>query len=424
MTDATTHAEAGSDDGLPDTPPVDDWTTDYDIFDSDYVVDPYPIWEDLRQECPVAHTERWGGSWLPTKYEDVVAMARMVPALSSTDPTVVRPPSDSANQAGQSDAPAGGYSGPNVPPISSDPPVHTWARRLILPSFSPKATAGHEQFTRDLCNELIDGVIDVGRVDGAQQYAQQIPPRVIAKLMGIDQSKADLFTEWVRGVLELGLTNPPLRQKSREAIVEFFRSEIKDRLENPGDDLISELLRTEVDGEPIDITHVVGTCNLMLIAGIDTTWSSIGSALWYLAGHPEDRRRLVNEPELIPTAVEELLRAYSPVTMARVVQEDVDYNGCPFKPGDKILMNFPGANRDPEMFENPNEVILDRERNRHVAFGVGIHRCAGSNLARMEMRISIEEWLKRIPEFELEDPSAVTWAGGQVRGPRQLPIVF
>ncbi len=112
--------------------------------------------------------------------------------------------------------------------------------------------------------------------------------------------------------------------------------------------------------------------------------------------------------------------------MARVVSEPegVEYNGCPMSYGDKVLMNFPGANRDPDVFENPDDVIIDRQRNRHVAFGVGIHRCAGSNLARMEMRVAIEELLKRIPEFSLEDPSSVTWAGGQVRGPRILPIVF
>ncbi len=201
-------------------------------------------------------------------------------------------------------------------------------------------------------------------------------------------------------------------------------AEIADRQANPRDDLISRLLDTEIDGVKISPEHVQGTCNLMLVAGIDTTWSSIGSAVWHLAAHPQDRQRLVDDPSLIPTAVEEFLRAYSPVTMARVVSEPdgVEFNGSPMQYGDKILMNFPGANRDPEVFENPNDVVIDRERNRHIAFGVGIHRCAGSNLARMEMIVSITELLKRIPHFELADPSLVTWAGGQVRGPRILPI--
>ena len=172
-------------------------------------------------------------------------------------------------------------------------------------------------------------------------------------------------------------------------------------------------------------THVLGTSFLLLLAGIDTTWSSIGSALWHLAQNPQDCERLADEPELIPTAVEELLRAYSPVTMARYVAEDTRVQRLHrFKEGERLLMNFPAANRDPEKFADPDKVIIDRAVNPHIAFGVGIHRCAGSNLARMEMRVSIEEWLKRIPSFRLEDPDAVTWAGGQVRGPRSMPVLF
>ena len=124
------------------------------------------------------------------------------------------------------------------------------------------------------------------------------------------------------------------------------------------------------------------------------------------------------------TAVEEFLRAYSPVTMARRLPEDVEYEGCPMKAGERVLMNFPGANRDPDVFENADEVIIDRQINRHVAFGAGIHRCAGSNLARMELRVAIETFIHRIPEFELIDPATVTWAGGQVRGPREARVRF
>jgi cytochrome P450 len=157
---------------------------------------------------------------------------------------------------------------------------------------------------------------------------------------------------------------------------------------------------------------------------VDTTWSAIGSSLWHLSTHTEDRRRLVAERALMPTAIEEFLRAYAPVTMAREVTEDVEYAGCPMKAGDKVLMNFPAANRDPEAFEHPDVVQLDRAHNRHVAFGSGIHRCAGSNLARMELQVALEEWLTRIPEFSLAEGKEISWAGGQVRGPRVLPVVF
>jgi cytochrome P450 len=190
------------------------------------------------------------------------------------------------------------------------------------------------------------------------------------------------------------------------------------------DDLITLLVETEIDGEPLDRRHLLGTCFLLLLAGIDTTWSAIGSSLWHLATHPEDLARLRAEPDLIDSAVEELLRVYSPVTMAREVIADVEVAGCPMRSGDKVLMSFPAGNRDPAQFENPDEFIIDRERNRHVAFGSGIHRCLGSNLARMELKVAIQEWLARIPTYELADPDAVTWTGGQVRGPRTIPVCW
>ncbi len=396
------------------TEPVVDWSTDYDIFDPGYVADPVPVWDELRDRCPVAHTERWGGSWLPTRYDDVVAIAHDVDRFSSREITVT-PRGYAVGTAAE---------GIKAPPISSDPPEHLWARRLILPAFSPKSVAKYEPYTRDLCRSLIDGFIATGTADAAEGYAQQIPVRVIAQMLGIDESMSDQFTTWVRGVLELGLQDPELRQQSRNELIAFFAAELADRKAHPRDDLISELLAAEVDGEPVSDPHILGTLGLLLIAGIDTTWSSIGSSLWHLATHPDDRARLAREPELIPTAVEEFLRAYSPVTMARIVNDETEVNGACMHAGDRIVLNFPAANRDPSAFDDADRVLIDRAVNRHVAFGVGIHRCAGSNLARMELRIAIEEWMARIPEFCVADGAVVTWAGGQVRGPRQLPVVF
>lgn len=133
---------------------------------------------------------------------------------------------------------------------------------------------------------------------------------------------------------------------------------------------------------------------------------------------------MASEPKLFPTAIEEMLRFYGPVMMARKVLEPVEIGGASMCPGDKLILNFPSANHDPEVFDRADEVVLDREQNRHMAFGLGIHRCAGSNLARMEMDVALRVWFDRIPEFELSDPDAVTWAGGQVRGPRSIPVTF
>ena len=398
--------------------PVIDPTSDYDIFDPQYLLDPFPTIEQIRQSsCPVAHTERWGGSWMPTRYADIVAVAQEHDVFTSRQILVTGPPD------GQE--PEGAYAGVAAPPISSDPPEHHWHRRLILPFFAPQAVAKYEHITRHLCNELIDRFIDNGEADSAADYAQQIPVRVIATMLGVPTDMSDTCTGWVRGVLEAGLVDQEVRLAARGNILGFFFEQVADRQANPReDDLITTLLNSEIDGQKVPVEYVMGVCNLMLVAGVDTTWSSIGASLWHLAQHPEHRQQLRDDPELWPAAVEELLRAYAPVTMARIVDRDIDFQGCPMKAGDRVLMSFPAANRDPEQFENPNEVIFDREHNRHVAFGAGIHRCAGSNLARLELRVALQTWLERIPEFELADPSTVTWAGGQVRGTRIAKVKF
>jgi len=390
---------------------VTDWATDYDIFDPAYVADPSTIWDDLRTRCPIAHSGRYGGSWLPTRMADVTEIARDVEHFSSREITVV--PTDTDNEV----LPAGS------PPIQADPPVHTWTRRLLLPWFSHTRIATYEPYTRALCNRLIDGFLEDGSADAAADYAQQIPVRVIGRILGVPDDMSDTFTGWVRSILEFA-NDEERRVRARDEAVVYFLGEMERRRGGDREDLISTLLRAEVDGEQVSDEFIVGMVGLTLIAGADTTWSALGSSLWHLATHGEDRARLVNNPELLPVAVEEFLRAYSPVTMARIVTEDIEFSGYPMRAGDRVLMNFPAANRDPDAFEDPDRVVIDRAVNRHVAFGAGIHRCAGSNLARMELQVALEEWLRRIPEFDLADMGEVAWAGGQVRGPRKLPVVF
>jgi len=394
--------------------PVEDWTSDFEIFDEEFVNDPYPIWKDLRDSgCPFARTERRQTTFMPTTFEGVRDIAGNVEEWSSHSVSVTPTPisyDDDGNRLRSI--------------ISSDAPHHMPERQLMLPFFAPKAIEKYREHTQELCRELIRGFIEDGHADFAGDYARQIPPRIIAAILGIDPDRSNEFTEWVQGALELGLQDPEVREHYSEIIRNFFVDEIKDRMENPGDDLISFLLSAEIDGEPVPMPVIRGNVGLMLIAGIDTTWSSIGSALWHLATHPEDRQRLVDEPELIPTAVEEFLRAYAPVTMARVASKDTKLGTQEVRKGDRVMLTFPAANRDPEVFEDPEEIIIDRQKNRHVAFGSGVHRCLGSNLARMEMTIAITEMLAMIPEFTCAEPDEVTWAGGQVRGPRYLPVVF
>jgi cytochrome P450 len=391
-------------------PPVEDWATDFDHTDDVWAANPFPIWDDLRARCPVARSDRYEGVWLPTRHDDVSAIAYDTEHFTSRSVVVTeyRPPDL---------APIG-----IAPPISSDPPFHQGARRLLLPAFSPQAIEKLEPATRAYCEELLDALEGRDVVDAAEDYAQHIPVRVIAKMLGFPEEDADRFRGFVNHVLEE--VSLPIEQRfiGMQELFEYLREQVQDHLDNPRDDLTTYLLNAEMDGRPIDVGHVGGTIALLLIAGIDTTWSAIGASLWHLAGHPEDRQRLVDEPELLPTAMEEFLRAYAPVTMARLVKDDFDFNGCPMKRDDWVLLPFPAANRDPEAFEDADKVIIDREVNRHAAFGLGIHRCAGSHLARMELRVALEVWLQRYPSFSLADPDAVRWSGGQVRGPRKLPV--
>jgi cytochrome P450 len=391
--------------------PVADWATDFDHLDDEWAADPYAIQDDLRERCPIAHTERFGGGWLPTTYDAVAAVAYDSDRFSSRSVVMSNFRPDRAL------APAGG-----TPPISSDPPFHHGARKLLLPAFTRTAVSALEPATRAYCHALIDGFAGRELVDAAQDYAQHIPMRVISDMLGFPPADGPEFAVFVANVLE-GI-NLPLAERLEGigALFRYLSGQIDDHLARPREDLTSYLLEAEMDGEKLDAFHVAGTMGLLLVAGIDTTWSAIGASLWHLARTPADRARLVAEPGSLPTAVEELLRAYAPVTMARLVREEMDWGGVHMRPDDWVLLSFPAANRDPAQFARAGEVVLDREVNRHAAFGLGIHRCIGSHLARMELRVALEVWLERVPEFSLADAAAVTWSHGQVRGPRRLPL--
>jgi cytochrome P450 len=391
--------------------PVGDWATDFSHVEPQWSADPYSIQDDLRQRCPIAHTERFGGAWLPTRFEDVAAIAHDTERFSSRSIILSnhRPPRELA--------PIGGS-----PPISSDPPFHHDARKLLLAAFTKKAVARQEPATRAFCHSLIDSFSERDVVDAAQEYAQHIPVRVIADMLGFPPQDGPRFREFVEDVLE-GINLPPDdRVAGFSRLSDYLLAQVYDHLDEPRDDLTTYLINAELYGRKLDPDVVTGAMALLLIAGIDTSWSAIGASLWHLAKTPRDRERLVAEPGLLPTAMEELLRAYAPVTMARLVKEDMHWHGVDMKADDWILLSFPAANRDPAQFDRAGEVVIDREVNRHAAFGLGIHRCVGSHLARMELRVALDVWLGRIPAFTLDDPGAVTWSVGQIRGPRALPL--
>jgi cytochrome P450 len=393
------------------TGPVSDWATDFSHLEAEWSADPYPIQDELRQRCPIAHTDRFGGGWLPTRYEDVAAIAYDTDRFSSRSIIMgnFRPPADIA--------PVGGS-----PPISSDPPFHHDARKLLLPAFTKSAVSRLEPATRSFCHSLIDAFEGQDVVDAARDYAQHIPIRVIADMLGFPQEDGPRFRGFVETTLE-GINLLPEERIARMSLLfDYLLEQIHDHLDNPREDLTTFLIDAELYGRKLEADHVAGTMALLLIAGIDTTWSAIGASLWHLARTPQDRERLIAEPSLLPTAMEEFLRAYAPVTMARLVKDDMRWHGVDMKAEDWILLSFPAANRDPAQFDHAGEVVIDREINRHAAFGLGIHRCVGSHLARMELRVALDVWLERIRQFTLDNPSGVTWSAGQIRGPRTLPL--
>jgi hypothetical protein len=393
-----------------DHAPVTDWVHDFDHTDPRWTENPFPIWEELRAECPVVHTKRFLGCYLPTTYEAVKQIAYDTEHFSSRRIIVrdVRPETP-------------GF----APPITSDPPEHKPAKQVLLPPFTPDAMKKLEPRVRAICNELIDEFIADGKCDAAARYTKHVPVRAIAHMLGIPEKDGHLFIKWIHEILERGIKDNDALMRAAQEMTEYFAERIEERRKHPTDDLISTLMHARgKDGQPLSDGHVLGSLRLILIAGIDTTWSAIGASLWHLAKTPGDRDRLIAEPALMPTAVEELLRAYSPVTMAREVMKETVVSGCPVKPGNMVLLSFPAANRDPAMFPDADKVVIDRKENRHAAFGLGIHRCVGSNLARMEMTVAIEEWLKRVPDFRLDPAGQVTWSEGTVRGPRQLPVLF
>ncbi|MFM8648183.1 MAG: cytochrome P450 [Actinomycetota bacterium] len=389
--------------------PVRDWVSDWDWLDDGWGENAIEIWNQVREQCPVASTERYGRAFMPVTMEAVRAIAHDTENFSSIWVAVARP-----------DAPRR-----PAPPITSDPPDHLGHRRLILPAFNPKAMAAIEPEMRDFCRRLIAEIGDSPTADAAEQYSQHIPVHGICIVTGLPEEDADLFRDWIYRNFQLAPKDNSVRAQVATEMTEYIDVLLKDRLKNPKDDLLTVVANSEIDGQEIDWDVKVGYIRLQIIAGIDTTWSAIGSGLWHFAQNNDQVQRLIAVPDdhdLWSEATEEVLRYYAPVTMARKVLNDVEVSGCPMHAGDQTLVTFPAANHDPNEFERADEFILDRKNNRHVAFGLGIHRCAGSNLARLEMIVAFQEWLRAFPNYSLDTNKKVTWANGQVRGPRILPV--
>ncbi len=390
--------------------PVTDWAHDWDWLDPQWGERAPEIWAELREAgCPVAFTERYGRAWMPITHEAVAGIAQDTDHFSSFRVSVSKP-----------DSPVR-----PAPPITSDPPDHHGHRRLLLPAFNPRNVAALEEPTRRYCRELVAAVAGRDEADAAVDYSQHIPVHVIAGMIGVPEDDADVFRDWVHRNFQEAPRDNAVKVALQAEMTGYFGRLVDERAADPRDDLATLVATAEIDGEPVPRELQTGYLNLLILAGIDTTWSGIGSGLWHFARHGDDRRRLADTPHDDPLwvqATEEVLRFYSPVTMARQVVADTEVGGCPVHAGDQVLLTFPAANRDPAVFDDADEFVMDRAVNRHSAFGLGIHRCVGSNLARMEMLVALQEWITAFPDYELDDRAPTTWASGQVRGPRSIPV--
>jgi cytochrome P450 len=383
----------------------------FDIFSDDYGQDPHRHWASLASSpCPIAKTSKWGGSWMLIKYEDVRD------AIQDPD----RFSSRAVEAAGEVPAPGREF---YMPPVTSPPSEHSAHRDIIAPFLAPRAVQKLEPLMRAEARRLASNLAERGGGDAAADFARPFTLSVLMQIFDLPESLHEQFADWANRVLRVGPQDQEFRKRTLDEIIEFLDKLISERASNPRDDVVSHVARASLDGEPLSRKHKIGTLMELVIAGADTTWSTLGASLWHLASHPQDRATLIANPALLKSgAVEEFLRMFAPVTVARIVTEDtVKYGRC-MGANERLILPTAAANRDAAIFDAPNELKLDRKANRHIAFGAGIHRCVGSHLARTELRIALEEWLAAMPNFELTDPPAVVWAKGQVRGPDTVPF--
>jgi cytochrome P450 len=313
-------------------------------------------------------------------------------------------------------------------PLQVDPPDHLKYRRLLDPIFAPREMAKLEPNVAKLVNDLIDRFAGHGSCDLAAELAVPLPSAVFLEMMGMPLSDLDAFLAMKDGIIRPGGGDiAAVRAAQKEAarrIDEYFEGALRERQVHRRDDLLSKLLDAEVEGERLSSDEILGMCFLLLLAGLDTVTDTLECDFAYLARHPEARKAIVEDPAIIPAVVEELLRWETPVmSIARVAAADTEVGGCPITAGTRVGVCLGAANTDPEALDDAGTVVLTRSPNRHLAFGGGIHRCLGSHLARMELRVTLREWHRRIPDYWLAPGAELKWSPG-LRQVERLPLEF
>jgi cytochrome P450 len=373
--------------------------------------DPHAIYARLRQECPVATAEFVGNTVVTiSRHEDVCWALRHPEYFTS-----------------EGDALALGEQ-PLIP-LQVDPPRHTKYRRLLNPQFVPREIEKLEPAVRSLVTELIDGFVDRGACDLHEDFATPLPSGIILALLGLPLDDLPMFLQWRDNTIRPDVAPDDfegaarIRQQTAHDISDYFRAAIAERRTNPDDGLFSHLVHGTIDGEPLTEAELLGIAHLMLLGGLDTVTATLDCMITYLARHPDRRRQLVDDPSLIPAAVEELLRWETPVMLVlRTVKQDVELGGVHLKAGSHVSLVLGAANQDEAEFGD-EAVVFERDPNKHVAFGGSHHLCLGAHLARLELRVALEELHARIPDYRIADGADIHFSPG-IRQANHLPLVW
>jgi cytochrome P450 len=389
----------------------EEWCTHhFDHLSPDLGEGLHPALGYLREHCPVAHSDQYGGYWMVTRYEDVMRVAQDWETFSSAQGVTVPMPDASVAM---------------IIPEMVDPPLHREYKRLINAYFTQSVVSRYEQGVRDIVTRLIDDMIETGRAEFQDAFARPFPGMVFFE--EVMHAPPDEVPEIVRLTTIGSMPTLPGAMDARVAILKWIAELVEQRRQDgPRGDVVDGVLDAEIEGRPITEQEIMAILQLLLFGGLDTTAGALGQMMIRFCREPAIPALLRERPDLVPDAIEELLRLDGPLAyLGRTATRDVELAGQSIKEGDKLLVSWTSANHDGAEFPDPETFDLDRPSNRHLAFGVGPHRCAGSNLARMDLRIAVSELVRRLHDLRLEDPSEpIDYHPGFSRAPAAVRITF
>lgn len=374
---------------------------------------PFQYYEALRDAAVAGPAIQWSeehnGFWVVAGYQECHEVMQNHDAFSSAAVTFP------AYQTGEKNT---------LMLAGMDEPDHKKYRSLVIQPFSPRQANDTEEELQRTTNDLIDSFIANGTTDVAKSICYEIPGRLTALSLGLPQGDGDRYRQWTDAMAHLFTTDPAGAAAIVGEMHDYFSNAIDEKRRNPGGDIISLVIASELEGEKLTHEELMGFCIVLLLGGIENSVKMLSTALWRLAWDVELRRRIIDKPDMMNTAVDEFLRYYTPAGVGRVVLEDSEVAGVKMKKDQIAFLMLPTANRDPRQFPYPDVLIPDRAPNRHLSLGTGIHRCIGTHLLRVEGRVVLTEFLRRIPDFELDRNQKSVWATGQVTGMIEVPIVF